>query len=487
MGYIDLDINVKNFIDSYRNIGYTIETAIADIIDNSIFARATEIDIDMIWNDFSSEKPIIRVSDNGVGMTNAELIESMRLACKSPSEIRDPADLGRFGLGLKSASFSQCNVLSVVSKKDGFQPCCKQWNLHHIKAVNAFQLSDISPVECGMTDCIPEKSGTVVQWTDIDQIIIPDDFSEEEKESHWNDILMRVHNHIAIVFGSFKGEILFRFNGNTIDLWDPFLVDNEKTNLVFSDTLQYSGHKALIKGFVLPSKLTPEETMRLSWTKSMNDLQGFYIYRNNRLIVYGTWLGLPGLSKKEAYRLAHIRIDIGNDTDDLWNIDIKKEHAEYPPSLQKQLLAFAKKIRNESMKTFRSRGKTLRRSAGNEKISYIWTYGAKDDKAFYKINLDNPCISNFYASLEKEQQKEFKSIIKLIENYIPVMSMLTSESTSNGKFVSNNAEDLSEKEILQMYDSTITYLINTFSITIEEASQMAKKMEPFVFYPELIV
>ena len=399
MEYIDLDINVKNFIDSYRNIGYTIETAIADVIDNSIFARATEISIDMIWNDFSTEKPIVRISDNGVGMTNDELIESMRLACKSPTEIRDPADLGRFGLGLKSASFSQCNILSVVSKKQGDLPCCKQWNLHHIKAVNAFQLSDISPDECGMTDCIPIDSGTVVQWSDIDQINIPEDFSEEEKEIHWNDILMKVHNHVAIIFGSFKGKILFRFNGNIIELWDPFLMDNEKTNLVFSETLSYSGHKAKITGFVLPSKLSPEETMKLAWTKSMNDLQGFYIYRNNRLIVYGTWLGLPGLTKKEAYRLAHIRIDIGNDTDDLWNIDIKKEHAECPPSLQKNLLSYAKSIRSESMKTFRSRGKMLRRSSGNEKMSYIWTYGSKDDKAFYKINLDNPCISKFYSLL----------------------------------------------------------------------------------------
>src|SRR3990167_4487515 len=113
---------------SMRDLGYSLETAVADLIDNSISADATAIDIVC---DISGTKPYLAILDNGRGMTPAELINAMRHGSANPKQKRSAHDLGRFGLGLKTASFSQCRSLTIASTRAGVRSGA-EWNLDHI-------------------------------------------------------------------------------------------------------------------------------------------------------------------------------------------------------------------------------------------------------------------------------------------------------------------------------------------------------------------
>lgn len=487
MKTIPLGINISNFIESYRNIGYSIETAIADIIDNSIFAKAKNIQVNMLWEDFSTESPIVQIIDDGIGMSNEELIESMRLACKSPSDYRDPTDLGRFGLGLKSASFSQCKVLTVGSRREDKCPCCKQWDISYICKQNEFLLNDCTLEESGISELIPMPHGTIVQWTEMDNLNIPDSADESKKESYWNDIKRKVLNHISMTFGSFVNDIAFYFNGNPIKLWDPFLTDNTSTYVETEEGESLGEDRIIrIKTYILPPKLTEEEQTELSRNRCLNDLQGFYLYRNNRLIIAGSWLDLKGLTKKEIYRLAHIRLDIDNTMDNLWHIDIKKEHATCPPELQDKLVSIAKHARATSAKAFSTRKKHIRtQKLVDEKKAYVWISGTKNQKPFFEINKQNPVIEAFSSCLNADQRKQFNSLIKYIENYIPVMAIISSEANSNEKYVNNNFEDIDDKEIIETFNTTVESIVEKTG-NYDIAIQTCIFSEPFFSYYEVI-
>lgn len=486
MEYIPLAINVSNFIDSYRNIGYTVETAIADIIDNSIFAKATELHVDMELYDSYWKEPTIKIIDNGHGMKNEELIEAMRLACRSPLEVRDSADLGRYGLGLKSASFSQCKVVTVISKV-GDEISCKQWDLDHVKEVNKFEINNLQIEAEYANQIIPFPSGTAVIWSKIDGLTCLSVGDNIKKEKEWNHKMLGVYHHIAITYKDFDDSIFFFFNDNKIEMWDPFLVSNPNTVIIAEEGTYLGDTYIPIKSYILPNKLSPKEQDEASFNSSMNDLQGFYIYRNKRLIKYGTWLGLPKLVKKEAYRLARIRIDIDNSMDALWSIDIKKETAICPASLTDTLLSYAKKAQTESMKVFRSKGKTLRRKGtDSSKNLFFWEQKMYNGKPCYYINKNHPLISDFEESLDTEQKGVFKTLIKCFEGYIPVMSILQTESTQNGKYIDNMYENLTIEELKTCFDSSVKNLINTQNINYEEAVNVCLAIEPFITYQEQI-
>jgi len=486
MGYTELGINVSNFIDSYRNIGYSMETAIADIIDNSIYAKATIINVNMIDYDDFWKGPSVQIIDNGFGMSDSELRESMRLACKSPNEVRDPSDLGRYGLGLKSASFSQCRIMTVCSKKDN-QLTCKQWNLDHVKEVNRFEIEECAPESYNCEDIIKTESGTAVIWSQMDALASIFDISDnDKKEAAWIKLKNNVYNHIAITYSGFAKDIYFYFNGNRVEMWDPFALDNTLTKEIADEYINVANDKVRIRSYLLPNKLAPKEMEKLAFNSSMNEMQGFYIYRNNRLIKYGTWLGLNKLTKKEAFRLARIRIDIGNTMDDLWHIDIKKENAICPSELTEKLLSYAKNARRVSSSVFRSKGKTLRRDASKSDYTFLWNYRTKDEKPVYEINRKNPVISGFCDSLDSTQLKQFKSILKFIENYIPVMSILEAESSSNGKYFENTPSEIKDTEIEQSFWEAVDTLESTMGVDREEAINICKCIEPYSNHVALI-
>src|SRR5262245_18928842 len=103
--YDDVPPNAPSLVNSMCASGYDLDSAVADIIDNSISARATSVRI-IVHED--GESSWIAIADDGWGMDDETLRNAMTFGCIDPEEARAPDDLGRFGLGLKTASLSQC-------------------------------------------------------------------------------------------------------------------------------------------------------------------------------------------------------------------------------------------------------------------------------------------------------------------------------------------------------------------------------------------
>ena len=122
-------------MESTRAIGYSLEAAIADIIDNSVAAKAGKVQLSF----FPVGDAYVSILDNGTGMDDAQMNIAMQYGSKSPTETRDSSDLGRYGLGLKTASLSQCRVLTVISKQ-GDQVIGRRWDLDYVIKTGAWSL-----------------------------------------------------------------------------------------------------------------------------------------------------------------------------------------------------------------------------------------------------------------------------------------------------------------------------------------------------------
>ena len=212
--------------------------------------------------------------------------------------------------------------------------------------------------------------GTIVIWEKIDRIIPGTHIDDIEYQNAFLSYARAVKEHISVVFSSYMHgakKISFHLNQREIKMWDPFMVDNTFTTRMPTETLYVDGYEVTVRPYILPhqSRLSIEEFADNAGLHGWNEQQGFYIFRNNRLIVSSDWL-VDGLEKSEQYRLARVRIDIGNETDTEWNIDVRKSTAVPPISIQKEIKRIAIAARKESAKIYRHRGKKLARKGKKE-------------------------------------------------------------------------------------------------------------------------
>ncbi len=189
-----------SMIETFRAIGYNLETAVADILDNSITAGAKNIYIERIWD---GGKTIITIKDDGLGMNSEDIVEAMRPGAQNPLDSRGINDLGRFGLGMKTASFSQCRKLTVISKKAGYHSAYWTWDLDYVAVTHKWELIRWAPDKF-ITALDEQASGTLIIWTDLDRVIPPstsaDDIVAKQK---FSDAWARVKSHIAMTFHRF--------------------------------------------------------------------------------------------------------------------------------------------------------------------------------------------------------------------------------------------------------------------------------------------
>lgn len=311
---------------SLRSVGYTEETAIADIIDNSISAEATEIRIVFDW----SQQRILIV-DNGIGMNSESLIKNMRIGSADPHEIRTSNDLGRFGMGMKTAAFSLGKRLTVVTKENGIYSNAT-WDLDAVLDIGWNLLIQDHDALQELEEIIGER-GTVIAIEKLDRLI--DASNSSKSKTRFYKAIDRTGKHISLTFHRFIEEdgLKLYLQDKLVEAWNPFLADNRATEekaeeICFSEDSQ---HEVTIQPYILPHKTkfaTPEEFDKAGGFKGWNFHQGIYVYRNKRLIVYGTWFDY--IKKEPAYNLARIKLDISSNSDDLWNIDIKKSTASLP-------------------------------------------------------------------------------------------------------------------------------------------------------------
>lgn len=308
-------------LSSLRSVGYTPETAIADIVDNSLSAEATVVKIELDWN-----AQRIVISDDGAGMRKPDLIRSMSIGSSDPLDLRNIHDLGRFGMGMKTASFSLGKKLTVLTKCN-YRTNNACWDLDYVRKKDKWQIlieDKTSPLISELSQKLSDyQNGTVVCISNIDKVITA--VTDQEKKRFFN-MIKNVKNHLALVFHRFmeSGRISIFVNGTQLTPWNPFIPENNARQELEPEEVTENGHKVIIHPYVLPhkTKFANEDLVKSAGGyKGWLQHQGFYVYRNERLIIYGTWFGI--FKKEIAFNLARIQLDIYSDSDFDWQIDIK--------------------------------------------------------------------------------------------------------------------------------------------------------------------
>lgn len=470
----------SSMIETFRAIGYSIEAAVADIIDNSISAAAKNIWINFDWK---GEDTWLSVRDDGHGMNNDELVQAMRPGSKNPLDDRSTKDLGRFGLGLKTASFSQCRKLSVISKRENYQSVYWTWDLDFVNQSGKWDLIKYLPDNKFENEIGKLKSGTIAIWNDIDRLV--KNFQSDDKKALEKFLLImeQVKKHLAMVFHRFieNNKVKIYFQDRLVEAWDPFLIHESATQGFPDEPLQNG--KVIVKGFVLPhkSKISEEKYKDAEGPKGWSEQQGFYIYRNQRLLLAGDWLGL--FRKEEHYKLARIQIDLPNSLDAEWQIDIKKSVARPPLVLREQLRAYAGQVRNQAVEVYRHKGKNVKHLPG-QKFVPLWIDHKRGDKWFYKINREHPILEKIKKQATTEPDKAIEMLIRFIEETIPTKSIYIKEASEEdalGKPFDGVDQEPIRKAMKQIYDKLISE-----GKTDEKAKAIIFNIEPFNHFPHFL-
>ncbi len=354
--------SAKRLIRSLRDMGYDFSTAVADLLDNSIEAGATVVSIDV---EFDGDDSWVRIADNGMGMSPIQLQEAMRYG--SERDYDDESDLGKFGLGLKTASMSQCQRMIVASKGSLREEAhAYSWDLGHVNATNKWEILKVSKRELKLIlgQHLEKARGTVVFWQKLDRILGYKHPYGENAKKRMIAMCRDLEDHLAMVFHRFlSGEVPGKklriiLNGNPIIAWDPFARKEGKTRTLdgISIRLEHEGKagKVILEPYILPHQddfSSVDEFKRASGPKKWNRQQGFYIYRANRLIQSGGWSGLKTID--EHIKLARIAISFSPHLDDAFKINVSKMRVQLPAQIRDQVETAVRPATKLAQETYR--------------------------------------------------------------------------------------------------------------------------------------
>lgn len=411
-----------------RDLGYSLETAIADLIDNSITAEATKVEI---FCDLSQADPTLAVIDNGRGMNAEEAIIAMRHGAADPKERRAPNDLGRFGLGLKTASFSQCRRLTVASAQNGSRVGA-EWDLQLVDERDDWLITIPDAEEIGclpFIECLGDN-GTIVIWRILDRLF--EDETGQKRDEIVNEKLDLVEKHLTLVFHRFlSGEVKGRkkltiaINGHPVEPFDPFCRKNPATQMLPEEIVRIDDASVRMQPFILPhhSRLS---TTEYDYYQSRSDFisnQGAYIYRNGRLMAWGDWFRL--IPKGEATKLARVQIDFPSSMDESWTIDIKKSRARPPHPVRERLRQIIARVSGRSTTVHRRRGQKL----FEEIEAPMWERYADQGRIRYALNATHPLVQALSDTLDDDQQRKFDLLLKAASSALPVEMIYSDFST----------------------------------------------------------
>jgi len=401
-----------DLLESMRSVGYSAEAAIADIIDNSIDANARkiQIDLDVVNGDY------IAVLDDGEGMDQVSAKEALRLA--GTAHGHEGQRLGRFGLGLKTASLSQARCLTVVSVKNSVITALR-WDIDHVKQTGSWTLLVLDAADINELPMVPElrklENGTLIVWNKLDLLL-------GDAKNPGEFLAMSINEmtrHIGLTFHRYlsrrNNKLSITINKVEVKSIDPFLSENPKTQRTPREALIVGGHEVFFEAFTLPhqSGLSAEERSRIDLGEGMRDAQGFYIYRNERLISKGHWFGLASLS--ELTKLTRIQVDIPRNLDSLWQLDIKKSRIEPPASFKNHLRKMMEPILKKGKRVHSFRG----RSESSAEVVHVWNK-VKDRSGFrYEINVENSVVKATLMGLEPSQAESIVSLFGTIASQYP--------------------------------------------------------------------
>lgn len=459
----------KDLMATARSFGsYDLAAALADLIDNSIKAKAKCVDITFIPQ---ADDVVVRIRDDGVGMDLEALTVAMRPASANPQAEREPDDLGRFGWGLKSASLSQARVLTVISWQQNVMNAARwdiddidDWSMDVMDGLEALQLFGGTP---------STHSGTEVIWSHSDRLLDYErSVSVDESLTHTiahaiQKLSLIFHRYLA---GEDKRRLSIVINGNQLRPIDPFMTSHDATQTLDAETIVMpSGAQIKVQPYVLPhfSKLSTEDQLRLGGPEGMVRNQGFYVYRNRRLIIYGTWFRL--VPHGELTQLTRVRVDLPNTLDADWRITVDKSDAQLPAVLKRRLQEIVRRFNRRSVRVHRNKGISLDRL----EIQSVWRRYVKNGQIHYRVNREHPMVTRFMATAESPG--DFEAVLRLLESYFPTDMFLKDAEAG----VSQCATSVEEFESL-INQCMINYLQDCEeNPDIEDFLKFIAVMEPF--------
>lgn len=460
-------------IESMRNIGYSLETALADVIDNSITAGASTI---QIFADAENDEYRTGVLDDGTGMSEEELLVAMRPGSRSPLDERTHSDLGRFGLGLKTASFSQCRRLTVVTRRDGLTSAAI-WDLDLVAEEDDWLIQipdDIEPIP--WTDLLG-SAGTLVVWENLDRVVDQD--GAEKRASQFVRRMDDARGHLELVFHRFlSGEpglkkIRILLNERPLEPFDPFNSRHKATILepATPEVIRVGDHEVSVQTFTLPhhKNVSAGEWERYAGNGGYLRSQGFYVYREKRLIIHSTWFGLA--RQTELTKLARVRIDMPNGLDAEWKIDVKKASAQPPHQVRERLRRIIERIGATSKRVYTARGRRL----VTDKRLPVWSRHQDKNEIYYRLNPEHPVLKDFTTQLPDELKDSFRHILELTAATLP-MDTLFADLGGEPDKVTGNA--MSNDALFLAIVSTVKVLRDG-GAQPEDIKEVLRVVEPF--------
>lgn len=467
----DATPHASALIEGLRDIGYSLETALSDIVDNSVTAGARRIEI---VTEVHTDDPYIAIVDDGHGMTEDELVAAMRPGSQNPLASRDGPDLGRFGLGLKSASFSQCRRLTVISRKAGNQIAAAIWDLDDVADTNMWsvQLPD-APSSIPVAALLAE-TGTVVLWEKLDRLGGSQTGDATKRAEVTNQRLSETERHLRLVFHRFMEEtkpLRILLNGRTLRPLDPFARKNLATITDPAEQLSLMQGDVEIQSFTLPhhKQISSTEWDDLAGPEGHLKSQGFYLYRGKRLIIHGTWFGL--CRQSELTKLSRVRIDIPNSMDADWKIDVKKSSAQLPPVVRDRLRKVIERIQAGSKRTYHKRGQKL---VDQERLP-MWHRVQAGGQITYRPNIEHPAFASFAESLPEELRRGFYNCIALVGASLPIETVHADLAGSAEQII---PDQIDEDALVQAVQATLSVLLGAGK-EMGEIMSLMSDVDPF--------
>lgn len=403
-------------MESMRALGYDPEVAVADVIDNSITAGARTVEVRA---DVSENPSFLWILDDGRGMSLGQMVEALTLGEVSSVDAREAEDLGRFGLGLKTASFSQARSLTVVSRTS-MGTSALLWDLDDAQQSGEWEVSLLDQATTHALpgfDALDELgTGTLVLWRKLDRLLQDTRLPTQRMAQLSQDI----RRHLALTFHRFlegptSSRLAIIVNGTRVDPLDPFMRSNPATQSTAPEKVALRNSIVGIIAHVLPhaSKYSVEEASRDDLNAGLFENQGFYFYRNHRLISHGGWSQLA--RKSDLMKYSRVQVDLPNTLDDLWHLDIKKEHLKPPQELRPALERFIRNGQRKSARIISYRG----RRKNSDDIQYVWNYVEERGTFRYEPNLEHPLLEDALLSLDSRGQQVLRRVVEDLAAFLP--------------------------------------------------------------------
>lgn len=359
--------SASRLISSMRDLGYEFSDAVAEIVDNSIQAGANVIQVNLQFDGYDS---YLTVLDNGVGMTPAQVREAMRFGSMRDYE---QDDLGKFGLGLKTSSLSQCDSLTVSSRNSQkkVQIHSYSWDIDHINRVDQWEILpvDVDDLLNQVVEHLESTTGTAVTWEKLNRLLNFQDPSGGRAENDFKRLIQELKISLGVTFHRYlTGEqrskrVMIFVNGDLVQSWDPFCRAEKNTVELdsFSIPISMDGKKGLVKfrPFILPAQSqfsSASAHLRAGGPAKWNKQQGFYIYRSGRLLQSGGWCGLR--TSDEHSKLARVLVEIPPGFDDLFKVNISKMKINFPRQIREETIHKLAPTLKQANDSYRTQGET---------------------------------------------------------------------------------------------------------------------------------